>query len=251
MLRAFLLLVTSLLLPAVAQAQPRGGEPTGFNYGVAFVGNDSPYADGGWAFAGLPILNYVGENWSIGLLDGLRYGIVNNEDFQLELVLAPRVYQVIVDSAGDPLEGVDRGPSGEAGIAAEYQITDLTQFRLRAVQEITGVNDGAEVVLELRQMVFAGFLPVYLGGGVTWQSGNLSQYAWGVYPDEATPTRPAYAPGDVWIPNLAIGTFIPLNEKTSVIGALRVDFLPDAIVESPVVGQNRTTSLFIGVTRSF
>jgi MipA family protein len=249
-LRFFALALPMLALAMPALAQPRE-RPTGFNYGVAFVANNSPYADGGWEFTGLPILNYVGENWSIGLLDGLRYGIVNGEDFQLDLVVAPRVYQVIVDSAGDPLDGVDRGPSGEAGIAAEYQLTPLTQFRLRAVQEVTGVNGGQEVVLELRQMVFAGYLPVYLGAGATWQSADLSQYAWGVYPDEATPTRPAYAPGNVWIPNLAVGTFLPLDDKTSMIGALRVDFLPEAIVDSPVVGQDRTTSLFIGVTRSF
>ena len=128
---------------------------------------------------------------------------------------------------------------------------DFSELRLRAVQEVTGVNDGREVVVEFRQTVLAGYLPVILGGGVTWQSADLSQYAWGVYPDEATTTRAAYAPGAVFIPNLAIGTFVPINEKTSIIAALRVDFLPDAIVDSPVVGQRRTTSLFIGVTRSF
>lgn len=231
-------------------AQPRG-ESTGFSYGLALVANDSPYADGGWEFTGLPLLSYKGEGWRVGLLDGVRYDVAGGEDFTLQLVLAPRIYQTIVDNSGDPLEGLDRQPSGEAGIEAQFALSEMTQVNLRAVQEITGVNGGSEVVLELRQTFIAGFLPVYVGAGATWQSGDLSQYAWGVFPDETTATRPAYAPGDVLIPNLAVGTFIPLGEKTSVIGALRVDLLPDAITDSPIVGRDRTTSVFLGVTRSF
>jgi outer membrane protein len=248
---ARLCLAFAALLPAAAvTAQPREAQ-TGFSYGLAFVANDSPYADGGWAFAGLPLLRYQGEGWSVGLLDGLRYAVVDDGDLTLQLVLAPRIYQTIVDNSGDPLAGVNRDPSGEAGIEAQFQLSDFTRVNLRAVQEITGVNGGSEVVLEVRQTFIAGFLPVYVGGGVTWQSGDLSRYAWGVYADEAAPGRPAYAPGDVLIPNLAVGTFIPLGEKTSLIGALRVDLLPEAITDSPVVGRDRTTSVVLGVTRSF
>jgi outer membrane protein len=250
LIRLSLALGALVLGPATVAAQPRG-ETTGFSYGLAFVANDSPYADGGWEFTGLPLLNYRGEGWSIGLLDGLRYAVIDDTDLTLQLVLAPRIYQTIVDNSGDPLDGVDRTPSGEAGIEAKFQLSDFTQVNLRAVQEVTGVNGGSEVVLELRQTFIAGFLPVYVGGGVTWQSGDLARYAWGVFPDEATATRPAYAPGDVLIPNLAVGTFIPLGDKTSVIGALRVDLLPAAVIDSPIVGRDRTTSVFIGVTRSF
>jgi outer membrane protein len=244
------LALVAALAPAAAIAQPRG-ESTGFSYGVAFVANDSPYADGGWEFSGLPLFSYQGEGWRVGLLDGIRYDAFATEDVTLQLVLAPRIYQTIVDNSGAPLDGIDRGPSAEAGIEAQFALSDMTQVNLRAVQEIAGVNGGSEVVLELRQTFIAGFLPVYVGAGATWQSGDLSQYAWGVFPDEATATRPAYAPGDVLIPNLAVGTFIPLGEKTSVIGALRVDLLPDAIIDSPIVGRDRTTSVFIGVNRRF
>jgi len=236
------------VLPAISQAQ---GRPEGFSFGLAAVANDSPFVGGDVSFGLLPILGYDSRAYSVGILQGLRVTAFERDSFRLSVIAAPRFYLEILDTEGAALDGIDRNITGEAGFAIEYSLGRATEIGLRGVQEVTGEHGGQELVLNVRQRVALGSFPLILGGDLRWQSADHAEYAWGVRPEEATATRAAYAPGAVLIPGLSIGTFVPINEKTSVIATLRVDFLPDEVSSSPIVDQDMTTSAFIGITRSF
>lgn len=227
------------------------GRPEGLSLGVAVVANDSPFVGGDASVAVLPIIGYDSRAFSLGVLQGLRVTAFDRDDFRLSVIAAPRFFLEIADTEGPALDGIDRNITGEAGLAFDYTPNRMTSMSLRVVQEVTGEHGGQELVLQANRTVTLAGFPVRVGGGLTWQSGDHAEYAWGVRPEEATATRPAYAPGDVLIPNLSIGTFVPITAKTSILATLRVDFLPEAVFESPIVDQEMTTSLFVGITRSF
>lgn len=235
-------------LPSLGHAQ---GRPEGFSFGLAAVANDSPFVDGGLSFGLLPILGYDSQAFSVGVLQGLRITAYELESLRLSVIAAPRFYLEIADTDGAALDGINRAITGEAGFDLEYSLGPATDLSLRGVTEVTGEHGGQELLLNLRQTVALGGFPLTLGAGLRWQSADHAEYAWGVRPEEATATRSAYAPGDVLIPSLSIGTFIPVNGKTTIIATLQMDFLPDEVSDSPIVDQDSTTSAFVGVTRSF
>jgi MipA family protein len=246
--RAFSLVACLVAVPSLLQAQ---GRPEGFSFGLAAVANDSPFVGGDLSFGLLPILGYESQAYSVGVLQGLRITAYEQEALRLSVIAAPRFYLEIADTDGAALDGIERAITGEAGVDLEYSLSRATELRLRAVQEVTGEHGGQELLLTVRQTVALGGFPLTFGAGLRWQSADHAEYAWGVRPEEATATRPAYAPGDVLIPSLSIGTFLPVNDKTTIIATLQMDFLPDEVSSSPIVDQDSTTSVFVGITRTF
>ncbi|WP_366111309.1 MipA/OmpV family protein [Aestuariivita sp.] len=147
------------------------------------------------------------------------------------------------------LDGLDREVTLDIGGQVDYRFGPGTTVFLRAVTEVTGEHDGSEATLGVRQPLPLGNVPVFLGAGVTWQSGELSQYAYGVLPTDTG--FAAYAPGDVTIPYLNIGTSIPLSDNLSLVGNLRAEFLPDAIRDSPIVDEDIAVGAIVGLSFRF
>jgi outer membrane protein len=245
---SLLLIGAVSMIPTLALSQQR---PEGFSLGLATVANDSPFVGGDLSVSLLPILGYDSQAFSVGVLQGLRVTAFDRDNFRLSLIAAPRFFLEIADTDGDALDGIERDITGEAGVSVEYTLGRATEVSLRAVQEFTDEHGGQELVLDVRQRVALGSFPLVIGGGLRWQSGDHAEYAWGVKPEEATSTRPAYAPGDVLIPSISIGTFVPVSEKVRVIATLRMDFLPEEVYNSPIIDQENTVSAFVGVTRTF
>lgn len=80
-------------------------------------------------------------------------------------------------------------------------------------------------------------------------SEDLSEYVYGVRASD-TGFAP-YAPGDVFIPYINVGTIFPLTERVNLVGNLRAEFLPDEVFDSPIIDDDITIGGLVGLSMRF
>jgi outer membrane protein len=258
-------LLSSLALPAMAQdrggsvvgtgAVVRGleaaaGEPEGFSVGLGLAGGVSPYVGGDDDIAVLPFLRYNTAALTIGLPEGVRVTLWSQDQTRLSAVLSPRLSEI--DAADSlALAEMDRDVSIDGGLQADIGLGRGLSLSFRAVTEVTDEHGGQEVSAGIVQPVPLGRVPLILGAGVTWQSADLAAYVWGVAPGEARADRPAYDPGSVLIPYLSVGAFVPLAERLTLVGNLRADFLPGGVTDSPIIDEDISVGVLVGIAYRF
>jgi outer membrane scaffolding protein for murein synthesis (MipA/OmpV family) len=114
--------------------------------------------------------------------------------------------------------------------------------------DLLGVHNGQEYTLRVARQFDVGnqyFMPQLR---TTYQSANLVNYYFGVSPRESLPGRPQYTPGAVlrYAGTLQWGWhFLPQWFATATA---TVDFLPEAIRNSPIVDTSRTWAFQLGVS---
>ena len=67
----------------------------------------------------------------------------------------------------------------------------------------------------------------------------------------ATESRPAYETGSSISNEVGIGTFIELTEEWRILLNVSAEFLPDEIVDSPIVAEDRVIKGFAAITYVF
>lgn len=235
----------ALMAPVSAQQVPEGfsgGIGVGYARSV-FVGDNA-------SAQALPILRYDTEAFSIGVPDGFRVTLFGDEQFRVSAVLAPR-FSALDEADSTALDGIEREITFDGGAQMQYRFGRGTTLRLRAVTELTDEHGGHEVSAEVRQPVPFGRQPLMAAAGVTWLSGDLSRYTYGVLASEAAGGRPAYDPGSVVIPHISLSAMFPIADRASLVGSVRAEYLPDAITDSPIVDEDLGLSTFLGLTFRF
>ncbi|MDJ0626724.1 MAG: MipA/OmpV family protein [Rhodobacter sp.] len=242
------LAVSVLALTATATLAQE--QPQGFSAGLGVAGGTSIYMGEDTTATALPILRYESDAFSVSLPEGLRVTLLDRDTFRLSAVASPRLSDIDASDAPE-LAGLDREITVDGGLQARYRFGRGTELRFRGVTELTDEHGGGEIGLSVAQALPLGRVPVFLGGGVTWQSEDLADYLYGVSATEATATRPAYSPGEVIIPYLSIGTAVPISDRTRFIANVRAEFLPEDVTDSPIVDEDVALRAFIGVSFSF
>jgi MipA family protein len=222
------LLALASLSAAAASAQET---LDGFSLGVIAAATDSPYIGEDQTASVLPLISYSSDAFSISFPQGLRVTLFCQDRLRFSAILQPRL-SVLADPDSAELAGIDREHTLDAGVQLDFDFSETTGLLGKAVTETTGEHHGQEVTLAVRQRLFLGQVPLMLDAGLKWQSDELSNYLYGVRDSEATGTRATYAPGEVVIPYLSLGSAIPISDKARIIGAVRVDFVPKEISDS-------------------
>lgn len=148
----------------------------------------------------------------------------------------------------------DRDGTLELGLRYVHDL-DIAVLGAEFSHDVLGEHDG----YELRFTASRGFnnvldvesLRLTPWVGVSWRSGDLNDYYYGVRPGEATGTRPSYeADGSA---GLLTGLQVdyPLTEKWNLFGMLNFEWLTDEITDSPIVGRDYITSAMLGVLYEF
>lgn len=244
--KVFYVCLGLMALPASAQDAPQG---VSLGIGLAaangyLIGEDTQ------ALA-LPILRYDSAAFSVGFPDGLRMTVFENEALRFSAVVTPRLSAIALSDAAE-LDGIDRALTADGGVQLDVNLAaSRTRLTLRAVGELTDEHRGQEVSLGVTQALPVGGMPVLLGAGLSWQSTELTSYLYGVGTDEATPGRAAYAPGDVVIPYVSIGTMVPVSDHVRLVANLKAEFLPDAVSKSPIIDEDVSVGAFLGLSFSF
>lgn len=235
-----------LCFPVSAFAQ----EPTTGFYagGFAAVSSDPYVGDNGGA-TGVPIFGYRGDGFSIGT-NGASATVMERGSSALEAFLKPRFF-TLTDPDSPALVGIDRNISVDAGLSYSVDLTERTAMDVSFSQEITGEHDGQEADLRLTQRFALGRFPVGIYAGATWRSSDLSSFLYGVRPAEALAGRPAYGLGATTTPYLGIQAALPVTDSMRVFGNLQADFFNQEIEDSPIVEDDTTLSLGVGIQFSF
>ncbi|WP_299744242.1 MipA/OmpV family protein [uncultured Tateyamaria sp.] len=247
----FRAIVATTMVVGCGVGQALAQQPAeGFTLGLGVTHSTSIFVGENNETQALPLLRYEAEAFSIGIPDGLRVTLISNQQLQFSAVVSPR-FSALDDTDSPALAGIDRDITVDGGVQLRYSFGHGTQLHLRALTELSDDHGGHEIAAEVRQPLPLGQTPLLLSAGLTWQSDDLARYSYGVFANEAAIGRPAYAPGNVIIPHIAVSTVFPINDRVNLVGSVRATFLPDDVSDSPIVDEDVGLSSFVGLSYRF
>lgn len=219
--------------------------------GAGVIGRGSPYTDAGTGvFQPIPVITYTGEDlqW---FGPTLRYGVLGNDELRLALTASYRLGAY--DEGDSPaLEGLgDRDSTLMAGLALVAELPAGVNLSLGYEHDVLDRIGGGEARLVASrsfQWRRARFGPNL---GLRWSSADLADYDFGVPVGAATPTRPAYEVGETWTVEAGVNSFIELSRDWRIVFDLAVEFLPDAVTDSPIVADEHVLRGFIALNFVF
>jgi outer membrane protein len=228
-------------LMARATDPETGAFPLGWAIGPGVFYKNSVYESGDSTLLPVPAVYYRGKHCMIYVKKG-GCRIFDKKNVELSAIADLRLdgYE---EGDGDFLEGMDdRDPTLELGLGLEVD-TPFGDIELEALADPFGVHKGQEIVLGwsapiiLKRWVFR-FNPAY-----RWKSSDLANYYFGVEPDEAAPSRPAYRVGSTtsWSLNTTINYRI--SPRWLALFLAEYEGYSSDIKDSPIVdesGQFRT-----------
>jgi len=228
--------------PATAQYV---SEEDGFTFGLVAGGYvNSPFVGESSQYIPYPIITYRNGPFEIGTF-GVSYDFIDRNNFLLRAGVAPR-FSALAEADAPELAGIDREFTADVYLGAEYRFDSGFNVGAQFRQDITGEHDGQGLRFDLGYSTLAGKTGIDVGAGILWQSDDLANYVWGVFPSEALPGRPAYDVGDVVIPFLSLEVERPVTDRWSIFGSVRVDFLPDDVTDSPIIEEDSPVLVSLG-----
>jgi outer membrane protein len=122
---------------------------------------------------------------------------------------------------------------------------------LRAFHDVSGTHDGYEISANYSFRHTRGRFSVSPSVGVTWKDDALSNYYWGVRPDEASWVLAPYRAkaGLSW--EAGVRTTYYLTKHTRLALAANYERLQHSVEESPIVAEPYVVGYFAGVAWSF
>ena len=140
----------------------------------------------------------------------------------------------------------DRDRSLALGLAATWR-TPVGGLELALAQDALDKSGGREASLSWGLPFSRGQWGLLPSLSLRWQDADLVGYYYGVRPGEATGFRPAYAPGSALVPEASLIVQRPLAGRWTLYARVGHVRYPGAITDSPLVGDDSTTSLMLGV----
>lgn len=210
----------------------------------------SPYRDGGTRRDLLPLYLYEGERM---FLRGDRIGLKFEPagDARYELFLRRRLEGHPVDTVPVSLECMaPRRDGADLGLSWRRDLGPGT-LRASALHDLSGVSDGSELSLSYQRRFSGARWALVPAAGLSWRSGRLNNYYYGVPADEATAARPAYRPGsgvDAWFG--VFGSYA-VTTHWRAIGGVTLTQRDSAVRRSPVVDPDAHPTFFAGAAYDF
>lgn len=261
-----LMLCLLACVPGLAFAQVRGDGPAaqrgadGWSVGVAVAASDSPYVGEGTRVQPFPTFAYEGERLFLrGISGGVH--LVDTGAFQLDLLASARLDGFDIDdldAAGLAANGLDarllddRDHGLDVGVGAAWG-GEWGRLRVHALADVTGASGGRELGVEYTYAMRAGAWTLLPSAGLSWMSGDLSDYYYGTLDDEEARRVPRYRPGAVWVPRVGVTGLRGFGERWGGIVGLQYEHLPDALADSPLLerGASGVPSVFAGLSYRF
>ena len=246
---------------SAAHAQPdaaRPGRPAGpqLTAGVALGVTSQPYAgvDDRARLFPIPLVTYRGERFQfLGKAAQATLYETGADGTALRLsAVADWRFQSYDAEDSPALAGMDdRSGTLEAGgrVSAERGRYALT---LTALADTLSRHGGYQVDAQLgADIVRTRYTGISVNAGVRYQSSSLADYYFGVDPEEARGSRPAYEMGGAWLPSVGLTARQALSRRVSLFGIAQYEVLPDAISGSPIVDRDGQVFAFAGVSYAF
>jgi len=219
--------------------------------GAGVIGRSSPYVGSDTTvLQPIPAITYNGERlqW---LGPNVQYGFLGTGRWRLAASASYRI-GAYEESDSPALAGLgDRESTLMAGLAFRLEIPGGINMLLRYEHDVLDRIGGGAGTARLSKGFQAGWLRVSPELQVNLLGADLTNHDFGVPADAATPTRPAYDIGSSISYEAGFTSFVELSEDWRVVLSLSAEFLPDEIVASPIVADDRVIKGFAAITYSF
>ncbi|MES2363581.1 MAG: MipA/OmpV family protein [Pseudomonadota bacterium] len=261
----FLLCATALLAGAFAMVPAcadSGTEPladilnTPGSAGMGFVTRmeASPYRDGGMRYDLLPLYLYEGERL---FLHANRAGVKlfnegeRNNGQRLDLFVEQRLEGFPVNNPPASLAGMAARDSGlDLGLSYQYRQPWGT-LKAEFVHDIGKTYKGSEARLGYAYDWRSGPWTLRPSLTVAFRDARLNNYYYGVLPGEATPDRPAYAPGSGISTSLGLYGSYDMSQRWRLLAGVSATVLGNSAKESPIVQKRVLPAVYVGAVYDF
>lgn len=239
-------LMTCLALLAAAPVMAQQEAPPRWTFGVLAVDRDAPYRGLDEGVLVVPLLRYEGEH---AYLRGLRgaWRLRQTDTHELALFGQVRMDGYDADDS-DFLAGMDdRDASLDLGIASTWTSRTLGQLEVSVAADALDRSGGFEAAVGWNGLLRAGGWVFIPGANLRWQDEAMVDYYYGVRASEALPGRPAYSPGSALVPDVSLLVTRELAPRWTLFARASHAWLPSEISNSPIVDDDGSTGLFLGV----
>lgn len=220
--------------------------------GLGFLvrAEQSPYVGGGVRYDLMPLYLYEGERL---FLHASRVGVkvFKDETQRVDLFLDQRFEGFSDDRLPTSLAGMaERGAGLDAGVSWRYRQPWGT-VQAEFVQDVSGFSKGREVRLGVSHDWRSGRLTLRPSLTVAMRDARLNNYYYGVRPEEATATRPAYAAGSGINTTLGLYASYALSDGWRLLGGVSRTDLSSKVKGSPIVRKAPQTAVYFGAAYDF
>ena len=178
---------------------------------------------------------------------GTSFGVhaVKREKFQLDLQAVYR-FDLLDPSSSPALEGMaKREQSVDAGISMETH-QRWGDVKLAWQADTLSRHNGQELDLSYRYRLDVNRWSLTPFISYILQDDNLTNYYYGVRPEEVTPGRPAYEPGESKLVSWGVNTSYQLTSNVRLFANVAFDSPGQEIVDSPIVEDDLFTKFALG-----
>ncbi len=196
----------------------------------------------------LEVSPLIGRPFTIGYsLQRTKYFVVN--------LISESLFEGFDQSSqkqGEQLTGINaRKSSLDAGIEVYYS-HKYGESRFRALRDISNTHNGYVIAFDYAYPLFKKRWTIWPSYGLSWLSGDVTDYYFGVNANETSITRPQYKPDSAFTHKLNLYLAYQYNTHLSFIGYGDYILFSHNINNSPLVSPNKDSfRLGMGVMWSF
>ena len=218
--------------------------------GLAVSLKRSPYVDGGVRNDLVPLYLYENEHFYLHAYRiGLKFDRSESDGF--DLFLTHRFEGFPSDRIPTSLAGMaERGPGMDAGVGYERRFRWGTVFG-EALRDVSHTSGGNELRLGYNYDWQRGRLRLRPYVMASLRSARLNDYYYGVRPDEATPTRPAYRAGAGFNNEAGLYGSYRLTERWRLLAGVSATRWSSEVRDSPIVRDRTEITAMAGAVYDF
>ena len=183
---------------------------------------------------------------------GTSFGVhlLDKEQFTIDLVSHYRFDRL--EESDDPFfEGIDaRRQSIDTGFAFTWKNT-WGELSATAVHDTLDRHEGSEVDVSYRYPFRKGKWLLAPMVSYVYQDSTLTNYYYGVSPDEATADRPAYETDSAKFLRVGLNTTYYINRNSIIFANLAYERLDDTVSNSPLVDKESLATGYLGFAYLF
>lgn len=225
-------------------------EPSSAGLGLVAGIERSPYRDAGTRYDLLPLYLYEGQRL---FLHANRVGVklLNGSEQRLDLLVERRLEGFPTTRVPTSLAGMATRDSGlDVGLSYRYR-QPWGSLQAELLHDAGNTSKGTEFRLGYTHEWRSG--PWTLRPSLTlgWRDARLNNYYYGVQASEATPGRPAYAPGAGINTTAGLYGSYDVSQRWRLLAGVSATVLSSQIKNSPIVQQRVLPAVYVGAAYDF
>lgn len=232
---------------SVDAASGLGNRPS---IGITSSTTTRPYTGIGTQNALLPYFSFSARQFYVRGIN-VGYTAVNNDRFGLDVVAVPRFLGYGNDDSPELETQVSTNYSLHAGLSLTVPLRNF-QLNTQLLTDVLNESGGSEITSTLSRTFTFNALSVTAAGSLNWQDSSLVDHYYGVRNSGGSNTAPTnYVAGSTTNLRASITSAYPVNDSLTVIGSASFTRYGEEIVDSPIVDNETTTAVTLGIVYSF